>query len=297
MALFALFHTSEPAQCREFGLVLDAVGIDSQITELESRYYLLVEEQIADLAYTQLNAYVVENAPEEHVSRPLLSLSKGYIGAYIYSLVLVLVAILSNNFAFGIDWQQAGIADSFHIEDGQWWRNFTALSLHADSSHLIGNIGFGIIFGLLVSQHIGGAAAWLSIILAGAMGNALNALLHTTLHQSIGASTMVFSALGMLGVFALNAKRVYPERGIRRWLPLLSTAALLVFVGTSGERTDILAHLTGYACGCLVALFWLNFGKPQLTNAKHRIIFSGLSFLIIIGAWAFAIAHSSAVTA
>ena len=289
MDLFAIFQSPLRRKCDEFNLVLQAVNLNSQVTDYEGKYYLLVDEQNADTAYRQLKLYIRENAPEEHIAQPLLPLKKGFGGAYLYAIILLVIGVLQNSEAFSIQWQQIGLADSLKIFYGEWWRNITALTLHADIGHLAGNIGFGILFGLLVSQHIGSAGAWLTILVSGAIGNAANAHFHSSLHQSLGASTMVFSALGMLGVFALNSKTPFRKRNFRHWLPFLSTAALLAFVGTGGERTDVLAHLSGYLTGCVGGLIWLAFGKPQITALKPRLLLAFASVSIICVAWSLAL--------
>lgn len=292
MSLFALFHSPQRQKCDEFNLVLQSMQIDSRVTAYEGRYYLVVEEQLAEKAYTQLRYYVAENTPELKIERPLLALSKGYIGAYTYAIVLLLVGLLQNTQAFSFDWETLGLADSLKIVYGQWWRSITALTLHADSAHMAGNIGFGVLFGLLVSQHIGSAAAWLMILLSGAAGNALNAYLYQSLHLSLGASTMVFSALGILGVFALNNKSTYQQRGMRRWLPFISTAALLALTGTAGEKTDVLAHLSGYVCGVASAVFWLAIGKPQIVAVKQQLQIALAIIITLLLGWGLALSNA-----
>jgi rhomboid protease GluP len=146
-----------------------------------------------------------------------------------------------------------------------------------------------VVFGLLVSQYIGSGAAWFSILLAGAVGNAINAYLYQTLHLSIGASTMVFGALGMLGIFALNDRHSYAQQGIRRWAPLLATLALLGFLGTSGERTDIMAHLTGYLSGCITSLIWMSALRRTDNHVLAQSTYALAAVILVILAWALAL--------
>ena len=84
--------------------------------------------------------------------------------------------------------KQAGL-----IRAGEWWRTFTALGLHADPLHLAGNLIYGLIFGFLAGQLLGWGLAWSGLLLAGALGNLLNAFLQAPTHSSIGASTAVFA--------------------------------------------------------------------------------------------------------
>ncbi len=289
MALLALYHSQNFAPCNELNFVLLAVGIDSEVSLYEGKHYLLVDEFEAENAYQQLQHYVAENAPEKIIKRPLRPLRKGFAGAYIYALVLLIIGVLQNSLAFSLDWTALGLADSYKIIAGQWWLNFTALTLHGDIAHMAGNIGFGVLFGILVTQHLGSGVAWLSILLAGAAGNAINAHLYQSLHQSLGASTMVFAALGMLGIFSLSTRYSVRQQGIRRWLPFLGAVAMLAFTGTAGENTDVLAHLSGFASGCVAAILWRASGKERAVNARGQWIAGGASIALIVLSWGLAL--------
>ena len=85
------------------------------------------------------------------------------------------------------------------MKDGEWWRPFTALFLHADLGHLLGNLASGALFGMLVSKSIGPLKAWAMILLSGAVGNLItSAVTFPEPFTSIGASTAVFGALAIL---------------------------------------------------------------------------------------------------
>ena len=72
MGLFALFHSTHRQKCDEFSLVLQSMMIENQVTEHEGRYYLLVDELLANKAYTQLKLYVDENAPQEVITKTVI---------------------------------------------------------------------------------------------------------------------------------------------------------------------------------------------------------------------------------
>jgi membrane associated rhomboid family serine protease len=285
MSLLALYHSNSPAKCKEFDLVLQAVHFDSQVVSYDNRFYLLIEEERAENAYAHLKLYIQENTEKEFIPRPLRPLSQGFVGAYLYGLALLIIGALKSTNAYNLNWHSNGLAHSVKIMEGEWWRTVTALGLHADAAHLLGNIGFGAVFGILVAQYIGSGAAWFTILISGALGNALNAYWYQTLHLSIGASTMVFAALGILGVFALSDRHAYAQRGIRRWAPLFATIALLGFIGTGGENTDIMAHLSGYICGCLSGLAWLMVLRLSDTAIPHQRVFSIASIGFVSVAW------------
>jgi rhomboid protease GluP len=108
------------------------------------------------------------------------------------------------------------------------------LSLHADPLHLMSNLASGVIFGIFVAQILGSGVAWLTILLAGALGNALNALVQSPEHTATGASTAIFGALGILSGYMRRSRVVLGEAGFvggRRlepgscFLPFLASAA------------------------------------------------------------------------
>ena len=108
---------------------------------------------------------------------------------------------------------------------------------------------FGSLCGVRRAREGGGGWAGLGLVLSGAVGNGLIAWSHPPEHASIGASTGVFGAVGML--MGLQSKRPVAVRRsrLRRWAPPVIGAVFLGLLGTSGERTDVMAHLTGVAAG------------------------------------------------
>jgi len=49
---------------------------------------------------------------------------------------------------------------------GEFWRAVTALTLHLDVGHLLANLGFGTVFGLLAGQLLGAGVAWATVLAA-----------------------------------------------------------------------------------------------------------------------------------
>ena len=91
----------------------------------------------------------------------------------------------------------------------------TALTLHADVAHLVGNAIACVVLITAVAWSLGpGVGTWL-VLLAGAGGNALRALAHEAL-RLVGASTAIFGALGILAMLQIAARRQRRRRGARR---------------------------------------------------------------------------------
>ena len=150
------------------------------------------------------------------------------------------------------DWLTAGSARAELILAGDWWRVVTALTLHRDVAHLLGNLGIGGIFVFLLCRELGSGLSWSLILTAGAIGNLINAMLQPGSHNSVGASTAVFGTVGILA--ALSTVR-YRHSLRKRWgLPVAAALALLVLLGTEGKNTDLGAHFFGFISGTIIGL-------------------------------------------
>jgi membrane associated rhomboid family serine protease len=142
--------------------------------------------------------------------------------------------------------------------DGEWWRSFTALFLHADLEHLMGNILIGGVFCLLVAVSFGPWRGWLLILACGFIGNLINAKLHQPgPFFSIGASTATFGALGL--VIGHGLRHAWENRQFRELRLLLGPfgagACLFGWFGVGGVDTDVSAHLLGTATGIVLGWF------------------------------------------
>lgn len=271
--------------------MLVAVGIDCQVLTIDSEYFIAVNENDATRAKQQLDIYKQENQARSIRLTPRGLISEGLGGAAVYGIVLLAIDVFQSQMAFSLDWLNAGSANAGLIQQGEWWRCITALSLHSNSAHLLGNLFFGVLLGLLVSQIIGYGAGWLAILAAGALGNAVNAVLYSPSHISIGASTAVFGALGILAVHAWLQRRHLGQNLIRRWLPIGSALGLLAFMGTAGERTDVLAHLAGFIAGSITGYF-ASLAQNYTQQKSIQRTSGTVAILIVTVAWGVALANS-----
>jgi membrane associated rhomboid family serine protease len=270
-------------------VVLKMAGIDGDVTQRGGKYAVVVDASDADAAFAQLELYEDENrgrAPE--CSAPE-TVSSGWAGVIVYTLILLVVYWFQHYPIDGRDWAAAGSADAGLIRQGAWWRTITALCLHGDVLHLAGNLGFGGVFGLLAGQRFGSGVAWCGILLAGALGNAMNAFVQPTTHVSLGASTAVFAALGILAAHTWKGRSGQKDGGVRRWAPVVSGLLLLSFLGMGGERTDVVAHVTGFVSGALLGVLFASFGKEWLLNARFQFALGAGAVAVIAVAWLFAL--------
>jgi rhomboid protease GluP len=272
-------------RANELALVLIARGVPFQRQPGARGWELWVPLADAPTAATELTLYRHENARQIGV-RPLDEVDEGRAGVLWYVAVLLTVFFALYSDLFGKDWLAAGGLDAGRLLGGQWWRAVTALTLHLEVAHLAGNLGFGAFFGYFVGRYLGVGFGWLAVLLAATGANALNAWVQSVDHRSIGASTAVFAALGMLVTYTWRRGylRDTPWRG--RIAPIVAGLGLLGFTGTAGENTDLGAHLFGFIAGLGMGLGIARFAPvPWLRDARVQSVCGAFAALLLAAAW------------
>jgi len=283
--LVVVFQTGGRRHAQEFALVLTAVGIEHELVGREGAFQLLVDATDAPAALEQFRRFEAENAggvaPDEREDH----LGDGIPGGAIWLGTLLLLYLWEWLDAWGLDWMGAGERDGARVQAGEWWRALTALGLHSGVPHLLGNLFFGAIFVGGVCQLAGTGRALLTVLIGGALGNLLAAYVHPLPHVAIGASTAVFAAIGMLSVMQWRRRVRLRQSSFRRWTPLVVGVILLGYLGFSGGRTDVLAHIAGFAVGA--ALGALPLPRPDAALAGRGAQWlSGLAaFALFACAW------------
>ena len=282
-----VLSTRDWSRTSEAGLVLTALEIDHDVERVDGRWVVSVPVESASRARAELSEYAQERFRPPVGKLPLPELSTGWRGVLIYVGVLLAVAVLARQGAYGYGWVELGRIDSVRILAGEWWRTVTALTLHVDVGHLAGNIVFGAFFGLYVGRYLGSGVGWAAILGAGALGNALNVLIQPERHLAIGASTSVFAALGLLAAYAWRRGFLKHTPWRTRVAPVIAGIGLLAFTGTGsgveGDNVDIMAHLTGFIAGfgigaALAAVEW-----PR--DADTQRLCGGIGIAVLVLAW------------
>lgn len=173
------------------------------------------------------------------------------------------------------------------FKKGEWWRTITSLTLHADYSHLMGNVLFLCLFATVAASQAGVGASLFFIFASGVLGNLSTiTLLGEHSYNSLGASTAVFGALGIISILSLLRRKQGQSFLRHSILPLVSGMALLAFTGTS-PGSDVTAHLFGFFWGIIFGII-LNGLKNQRQNIIVQSIYFASTFLIIFYAWSLA---------
>lgn len=287
----------EIARCRrlgdaeERGLVVAAMDRPHWILRSGLGWALCVEAHDAATVTAELARY-----EHERTTAPVpLELPTGKpstLQLWLFAWTL-LACFIAQQFAVEALWER-GVADSTAMLRGEWWRAVTALTLHADVEHFAANLAAGLLFSAFLLPMLGHGWTWLAILASGTLGNALNAWIHRDQgHLSLGASTAVFGALGLL-VGAQIIFRLARSRTARWWeliLPIGAGLALLGFLGTGGGdgvsagQTDILAHLWGFLFGLLLGLTLALCRVKKRTSAAIQHALAAAAFTALIIAW------------
>jgi rhomboid protease GluP len=276
-------------RARLWALVLEARYIENRVEPGETGWQLLVPSPSLDAACTELRQFVEENRNWPPLLPPVRPMIENTLPTLS---ILILLATFHNITGLDItlldrhpvDWIEIGNAHASQILSGEWWRLVTALTLHANWLHLLSNLAIGGVFVVYLCRDLGSGLAWSLLLGSGVLGNLANAYVQLPSHSSVGSSTAVFGAVGILGALSMMRYRHHLRR---RWpVPIAAALSLLALLGTEGKQTDLGAHLFGFLFGfalgllaeCLVGYF----GRPgRLVNALLALS----SACVVLGAW------------
>jgi rhomboid protease GluP len=284
---FALVFRGSKLLCHEYSLVLEARGIEHETEEEEGSWILSVPVGIQHRAYEELSRYSVERSVKRSIPEAVQTHSGAAIGVFLYVLILLLIAYCTGNTTFGADWLSLGSLDAG--ARGEWWRAVTALTLHLDQEHLLGNVLFGAVAGMAASRLLGPGVAWASILGAAALANYAEILITPITHRAVGASTAVFAALGLLSGMAWRQRLTQRERLWYRWAPLIAGICLLTLLGAGTAHVDVLGHGLGFLFGLAVGWVHVRSGVANIRNPRLQATTGLGAVLAVCVAWIFAL--------
>lgn len=282
--MVTLFEHLNREEAEMFSLVLKAVGIGHRVVGANRRFRIDVPEPLTAAALTAIHRYQAENAispspsAKPHRQPVPLPLSGVFV-----ALVLLAVYLAVAVSAAPQDYDRVFGADARLILKGQWYRCATALVLHADAPHIVANMVGLALFGSAVCTVTGTGVGWLMILASGFFGNLMNAWAYQRDHLSVGASTAIFGAVGILcAIQAVSAVRT--GKGWKRVLLIAGAGvALLAFLGSSA-RSDIGAHLFGWFAGVLLGGIHGLKIKPAL-GKRWQVTCGALAALTLVASW------------
>ena len=278
-----LYENLTQDQADAYGLVLDAYDLPYSVKRSGSDWEIWVDEEIRDRALELIAQYIEENPKVSMLDVPETEIhQKTFTG--IWACLILLACQIVVNMSGHVDRiiREYG-ASSRDILNGELYRTVTSLMLHSGYPHLVGNMAGIAIFGTAVCNITGSGAGWLMILLTGILGNLANAFLFRYGYISIGASTAVFGAVGILAAYQLSRKIRIAGQRMKAWLPLAGGLALLGLLGSS-KQSDLTAHLFGFIAGILLGLIY-DMYLCGLIKKRHQIYCMALTIGTVALSW------------
>lgn len=146
---------------------------------------------------------------------------------------------------------------NYFVLSGQYWQLFTAMFVHVNIVHILGNMFFLLIFGLRAEELFSIQEYLLIYFASGLAGNLLTLLFGPDM-ISAGASGALFGLFG--------ACIIYIRRTVGQSIMSALLYAFFLFIISSGLNVNLLAHLGGLVVGLLV-------GYGLAAVRKSRIIY------------------------
>ena len=276
--------TDSIARAGDWSLVLHSAAIPHRIEIREAAIVIVVEEAARTAALASLEAFDLESLPVVRVPAPDLGPSPLGL-AFAILLIALHVAIWARSDGTGTVWVRAGSAAAEAIVGGEWWRAITALMLHADLLHLLGNVVGSLVFVSAVGRWLGVGLGGAVVLASAVTGNLLTAYFYQVRHVSVGASTATFAALGVVAGLQMVRRHRDRERGIRGypWLPLAAGLGLIVMIG-SGERADLVAHQAGLGAGVVAGWLVAAIGV-RVPGTVGQVGLAALTLGVIAASW------------
>ncbi|MFX1249961.1 MAG: rhomboid family intramembrane serine protease [Promethearchaeota archaeon] len=139
------------------------------------------------------------------------------------------------------------------IFQGEFYRLFSAMFIHANVVHLVSNVLFLIIFGIRLEELKSASLLIFGFIICGFIGNVASLLwfLLGISMNSVGASGAIFGLLGIIS-YLVQSKTKHERR---QSLYLL----IIFFLITIGQDTNFVSHLFGLLGGIFVGWVDVNY--------------------------------------
>lgn len=155
------------------------------------------------------------------------------------------------------------------IEQKQFYRIFTCNFIHADLSHLAGNMIFLVALGQMLEDTIGHLKFCIVYLAAGITGSVFSLMqswLSGEYYLSVGASGAVFGLVGALLFMVIMNNGRFANISLSR---ILLAVVYIVYSGMRTPYIDNAAHIGGIIGGVLFMMLIYIFGCVQ----KGRINF------------------------
>ncbi|XP_021732166.1 RHOMBOID-like protein 5 [Chenopodium quinoa] len=168
--------------------------------------------------------------------------------------------------------KMGGLRLELVLQNGEWWRLFSCLWLHAGAVHLIANMISLLFMGIRVEEEFGFWRVGPLFVLSG-LGGSLMSCLNALRHQkigvvSVGASGALFGLLGAMLSELITNWTIYANK-CSAISSLMVVIALNLAVGLI-PGVDSSAHIGGFISGFLLGFVLLM--RPQFGHVNSKYL-------------------------
>lgn len=156
------------------------------------------------------------------------------------------------------------------VGDGEYWRLWTALLVHADTAHLLSNLSLFLPLAFMLTGHFG---VWVFPILGFVLGGLINYIVIQTMPPQIGLigiSGVVYWMGAMWTTLFLFIDR---RKSLRRRIALALFLTVVLFIPeTYKPEISYLSHFVGYMLGVLSAVIVYFSRRKKIEAAEVKEI-------------------------
>jgi membrane associated rhomboid family serine protease len=145
-----------------------------------------------------------------------------------------------------------------NLRKGYLWVIITALFVHADLLHLIGNMLFLYVFGRTLEGEIGSTKTMLAFFLGGALSFILSAFFYKPDVRMIGASAATFTLISITMIIKpLKFSWLFlMPLGLVAMIYFIYNVFAITYLGFSGTGVGYLGHVIGFLIGVPLGVAW-----------------------------------------
>jgi len=200
-----------------------------------------------------------------------------YIIIILNSIVYLFSSFLSQDFT-DMDMEtlvnMGALYGPYVVQEGEWWRLFTAMFLHGGMTHILMNMFSLYIIGRGAEMYFD-KSAYISIYLfSGLIGGLVSLFVHPG-SVGVGASGAIFGIFGALAGFFLAHREKIATHAKAFMKDFSIIIGINLVIGLSIPSVDVSAHLGGLAVG-LVGGYVLS------KNRKWIFAYSAAMFAVMI---------------
>jgi rhomboid protease GluP len=166
------------------------------------------------------------------------------ISIHILLYLLTALPIFPSKYLFGL---LAGV--NLYVVNGEYWRLFTPIFMHAGFAHMLFNSFSLVLFGPALEQMLGKTKFILIYLVTGIAANIATLILEPLTYTHVGSSGAIFGLFGFYISIIMFRKAMLSRENSQTIMTIAIIAVIMTFVQSN---INITAHIFGMLAGFLI---------------------------------------------